>query len=178
LGNSDRWRERVWRHQLGPAEKLVALAIAEHANALGECYPGRARIAAMTGLSERTVTRSLGKLGEILRVTQTRGRPGKNTFFQFVENGTQCPIKNETERPFQADKRDIHSTGKETSTPAKRDIGDKAYINHSLNHLREPGSTSSVCERCEGRGLIFPVPTRMDGAMQCPDCEHQTEQAK
>ena len=44
------------------SDKLVLLALADHANDAGECYPGIGRLAAMTGLSARTVIRRLGNL--------------------------------------------------------------------------------------------------------------------
>lgn len=54
-----RWEERVWAAVLDPSVKLVALAMAKHADYStgANCRPGPATLAAMTGLSDSTVVR-------------------------------------------------------------------------------------------------------------------------
>lgn len=100
MANSDIYRQLVWKTDLGPAEKLVALAIAEHADAHGKAWPGNKRIAEMTGLSLRTIGRAILKLGDILEQvnTNSRGRPGSTARFQFrAGNPSESRIKNPSE---------------------------------------------------------------------------------
>lgn len=54
-----RWEDAVWASALGSSEKLVALAMAKHADYStgANCRPGPATLAAMTGLSDSTVVR-------------------------------------------------------------------------------------------------------------------------
>lgn len=68
---------RLWEnsHASG-GDLLVLLALADHANEDGECWPGIASLASKTRMSERNVQRILRRLREAgeLHVTQ---RPGK-----------------------------------------------------------------------------------------------------
>jgi hypothetical protein len=50
-----------WLSKLGPAGKAVLLALAEHCDADGRARPSKARLARMTGQSERNVKRYLGQ---------------------------------------------------------------------------------------------------------------------
>jgi DNA-binding transcriptional ArsR family regulator len=67
------WERIVRRVRLNPATKLVALAVASYANRDGSSiYPGAAKLAAVTGLTERTVRQSLKTLREIGLLHRTR----------------------------------------------------------------------------------------------------------
>lgn len=59
-----------------PSERLVLLALADHAGEDGECWPGSASLAAKTGLSEGSVRRYITKLDErgILEKVERRRR--------------------------------------------------------------------------------------------------------
>lgn len=46
------------------SDKLVLLALADHADDLGVCWPGKKGIAEKTGISDRTVNRSVDRLEE------------------------------------------------------------------------------------------------------------------
>lgn len=60
----------------GPAKRLVLLAVANHANARGYCWPGIASLAGSTGLGRSTVFRTLTDLeDEGLLERRTRRRP-------------------------------------------------------------------------------------------------------
>jgi hypothetical protein len=56
---SVRLMAEVWQLPMVPAEKLVALALADAANDDGLCWPSIATIARKSGLSERTVQRTI-----------------------------------------------------------------------------------------------------------------------
>lgn len=59
-----------------PSERLVLLALADHAGEDGECWPGSASLAAKTGLSEGSVRRYITRLDErgILEKVERRRR--------------------------------------------------------------------------------------------------------
>ena len=68
----------AWRQDVPSASaKLVLLAIADHANGDGYCWPSMKRIAGMTGLSVRQVSNHVTKLAELgLLVKADRRRSG------------------------------------------------------------------------------------------------------
>jgi hypothetical protein len=63
----------VWTVPLSSSEKLILLALADHASADGtDIYPGTARLASMTGFTERWITKIRKRLvqAELLVVTK------------------------------------------------------------------------------------------------------------
>ena len=52
----------VWKQNLPPTHKLVLLAIADHSDQDGVCWPGIRGLAKKTGLSERTINRTLAEI--------------------------------------------------------------------------------------------------------------------
>ena len=75
------WRQlpAIWREAgLAPTEKLVLLALAYHANGLGEsAYPAQATLAQMCGVSLPTIKRALRSLrNRRLIVPDGKGRKG------------------------------------------------------------------------------------------------------
>ena len=68
---------------LGPTERLIMLAIADHADDTGRCYPSISRLAQRTGLSERAVrgnVRALENQG-YLTIHIGAGQGGSNVYF-------------------------------------------------------------------------------------------------
>lgn len=65
-----------------PHEKLVMLALADHADEAGRCFPSIARLALRTGMSGRGVQKVLRRLEErgFLRTDMNGGRGGANAF--------------------------------------------------------------------------------------------------
>jgi len=66
----------AWKQPLGGNRKLVLLALAEHANDEGTCYPGQRTLAAKCGISERALQTHLAALeaaGFIERERRHRG---------------------------------------------------------------------------------------------------------
>lgn len=60
------WERTVRRVRMNPSTKLVALALASYANRDGtSAYPGAAKLAAVTGLTERTVRTALASLRDL-----------------------------------------------------------------------------------------------------------------
>lgn len=54
----------VWGRELPATQKIVLLALADHADQEGVCWPGQERLATVTGLSVRTVRTTLKSLEE------------------------------------------------------------------------------------------------------------------
>lgn len=98
------WREAIW--QLPPkfndvkikgSSKLFLLALADHANQSGECYPGQARLSDYCGVSKRqisTLTRKMETAGLI--TVERRGATLSNRYWlsplllnYLDEQGTQ-----------------------------------------------------------------------------------------
>lgn len=52
----------AWEQEATAGGKLVLLAVADHADPEGECYPSRRRLAKMTGLGRSSVSRYLAAL--------------------------------------------------------------------------------------------------------------------
>lgn len=69
------YKATAWAYDLPifGSRKFVLVALADMADEAGSCYPGQERLMAMTGLSERTVRRSLERLeAEGLLVREAR----------------------------------------------------------------------------------------------------------
>jgi hypothetical protein len=63
----------IFEHlQVKPAPKLVALVLADHANAEGVCFPSYRRIADWTGMDKRTIQRHVRFLIDLGVVTKLR----------------------------------------------------------------------------------------------------------
>ena len=78
---------------LGPTERLIMLALADHADDDGRCYPSVARIAQRTGLSERAVqtnVRSLIAAGYI-NITIGGGKGNSNLYFISANPAADAP---------------------------------------------------------------------------------------
>jgi helix-turn-helix protein len=52
----------AWRQKLAPVEKLVLLALADHADDEGMCWPGQRGVADKCGLSRQTVAETIARL--------------------------------------------------------------------------------------------------------------------
>jgi DNA-binding Lrp family transcriptional regulator len=117
------------------AELLVALAIADHANAAGVSWPGRTRLAEQTGLSASTVKRAVGRLrtlGVLETVAGGIGR-GKLTRYRLRLAASE---KGATVTPFPAEKRAqgrppfSAEKGSFATVKGVRERTQKPYLNH------------------------------------------------
>ncbi len=89
-------RDWAWSRQgLTLAQRLVLLALAEHANEQGErCFPSLALLERMTELSRRGITKALNGLdGSLLE--RDRGGPGRATSYRLLLSASRddepCP---------------------------------------------------------------------------------------
>ena len=85
---SNRQRQIVWDASGQKGSKLLLLlAIAEHADPSGYCYPGVPRLANLTRLAERHITRLIGDLNktEEIAVSYRTGPGGANEYYLLLE---------------------------------------------------------------------------------------------
>jgi hypothetical protein len=76
-----------------PLAKLVLLALADHADRTGQCWPGVDRIAKVTGMHRASVFRAIDAL-ELARLVVREQRPGQSNWYRLaVKEGCR------TERP-------------------------------------------------------------------------------
>ena len=71
---------------LTPASRCILLALAEHADEEGRCWPSLSRLAELTDVDRRTVTRGLAELEARGLVERERGR-GTRTFYRPAIGG-------------------------------------------------------------------------------------------
>ena len=65
---------------LTPAVRCVLLALAEHADDMGRCWPSLSRLARLSEVDRRTVTRALAALEARGLLTRARGRQTSTTY--------------------------------------------------------------------------------------------------
>lgn len=86
---------------LGPTQRLIMLALADHADDEGRCYPSIARLCQRTGLSERAVRNNLRKLEEqgYLHTEKGVGRGG-TSLYSVSANPSPDVVKGAGDAPF------------------------------------------------------------------------------
>ncbi len=81
---SRRARDWAWsRRGLTPALRCILLALAEHADEQGRCWPSLARLAALAEVDRRTVTRGLAELEDRALLARERKR-GQSTRYALA----------------------------------------------------------------------------------------------
>lgn len=78
---------------LGPTERLIMLALADHADDEGRCYPSIARLCRRTGLTERAVQSNIRKLQDAgyVAVQLGAGRSGSNLYLVRATPAPDAP---------------------------------------------------------------------------------------
>lgn len=108
----------AWTRELASGEKLVLLALARHADHAGCCYPGQKRLAALTGISERSIRLHLSSLEEGRLITRRhRYRANRRTSDYYVILAGQQLASDEA--PLVADDLPEDSAGTVTCVPAE-----------------------------------------------------------
>ena len=81
---------------LGPTERLIMLALADHADDEGKCYPSIARLCRRTGLKERAVQNNIRSLAEqgYLTIIIGGGRNNCNLYIVRAKPRIKCPPHN------------------------------------------------------------------------------------
>ena len=82
---ASRW---AWGQSISPTEKLVLLALADHANKANQCWPSLRRIEARTGLARSTVAANLNSLeaNGFLGRQRSTGRSSTRYFLNITRN--------------------------------------------------------------------------------------------
>lgn len=153
------WMGQVWKHaELEGSSLLLLLAIADHANAEGYCWPSVPTLAKQARLSERQAQRVLVQLekGGFIR-RENKGGRGNHAYY-YLQDVTGWGRKGDTiTSPFPPSKGDIEgaervTSGAErvTSSAQKGDIqGHATYtrddpsIEPSVIHQDEPSSADA-----------------------------------
>lgn len=95
---SVKWMSHIWeeRIDLKGAELLCAVAIADHADADGFCYPGLKSIAAKLRCTVRNVQDLINRLEEkkVFKIERGDGR-GNYSSFQFIKGEESCTVSEE-----------------------------------------------------------------------------------
>jgi len=120
---------RVWEYsKQSSTDLLLLLAIADHADDDGVCWPGIPRLAAKTRTSERQTIRNVEKLaqsGEIFLSRQC-GRGNSNLYFITV-GLSQDEIIQTLQSRFEIGYEAVKITESLTSAMLKGDTGDRVY---------------------------------------------------
>ncbi len=106
----------VWEMEaLGASEKLVLLALADHANDDGTCYPGNSRLAKRTGMTGRGVQKVIQRLvgAGLLLVDPNAGLGGANVYRLFLTPEHSSPTPPEHSSP----PNDVHPRTTFTTPP-------------------------------------------------------------
>jgi DNA-binding transcriptional ArsR family regulator len=80
---------QVWKMSLGPTDKLVLLSLADWSNDDGYCWPSMSQLASKTGLTDRSIRASVGRLRDAGHLTRDE-RKGKGVLYR-VHPGTSFP---------------------------------------------------------------------------------------
>lgn len=150
---SVKWMGEMWDSGLEGAELLMALAIADHADHEGRCWPGTDLLMRKTKLGKRQVQRIVHSLSEkgIFRIIAGSGR-GHKTIYEFQKVTPATPFV-DPERvtyatPFNPGKGDTSDTlsdqEKVTSTALKGDISSTERVTSSRAREEEPSLEPSL----------------------------------
>lgn len=122
-------------------QKLVLLALADHANEHGECWPGLTKLGAKCCLTRRSAYRTLGELRDLglVAVIQDGTRAGETNRYRLnLAWGQKVPRDGKTLGTKSPQPRDRKSPEVGTQSPKGRDC---ASPKPSMNHqgtVREP----------------------------------------
>ena len=151
----------VFEHlKVKPAPKLVALVLADHANADGVCWPSYKRIAQYTGMDKRTIQRHVKALIEMGVVSKLRTgavikKDGKTL---RVSNAyrvhERALIKLSTDAAFgggsvdylESDKNDTKRVGGLSTKPLKNHHLNNHKYCGNVDNSREPSSIDNALD--------------------------------
>lgn len=154
---------KVWELKLDPIDKLVLLALADHADHEGNnVRPGNALLCAKTGLSERTIGVKIAKLtsmGLLDPVTTTTGRGNIREFAVDADKGERHAYFVEKERrkaerasTFQPEKgrSSLDLSDAKRSKMARKKVEDGALkVEDDARKVEDDGSTYKEVNRHE-----------------------------
>jgi hypothetical protein len=89
----------AWAIRTTPTRKLVLLALADHADHNGECYPSLARIATHTGLSERGIRIALREMEADGTITTKHGGGARASVYRLPLHGSENALSPRQQMP-------------------------------------------------------------------------------
>lgn len=120
----------------GPTLKAVLIALADHANERGECYPSIPRIASRTELSERAVRGALRAL-EVAGLIRSTARSGTSSIYTLT---LPTPAAG-SDPAVDAEGQEVPHSPEGSSAPPRHDVpptpaagAPKPSMNHHFNH--------------------------------------------
>ncbi len=154
----------MWESDLKGPELLLALAIADHADSDGRCFPGIEHLGLKTKLKKRQVQQLIHRLAskKVISIESGNGR-GHKAIFQFQKVQDNAPFsepekvqdstpfrdaeKVQENAPFEDDKRCaiVHVKGAQSCTEKVQDPA-RRYINHSFEPSIESKKADPVLE--------------------------------
>lgn len=151
---------------LSPTLRLLLLALADHANDDGVCWPSYRTLEARVGLSGRQLRRLIGEAESEGYITRRRGGrgPGDVTHYTLTVRGTRpSPIRGTPASPYKGDTRDRKG---DTGVQIR---GTPASLEPSMNHQLEPGMNEPtkpipVAEALRRARVGFTLPRQRIGA--------------
>lgn len=165
------WERWVRRVRLHPSVKLVALTLATYANRDGtHMYPGVAKLAAVTGLTERSVRDALKTLRDLGLLERTREgfRNGRRALADEhemrrptdLEDRTHLLSPDESPDSIECDEGCGHARTPELTSPVRRRRKPKSEQEPRNSLPRSPEVSSGSPEvSSENPGSEFPPPT-------------------
>jgi biotin operon repressor len=145
-----------------PTSKLVLMALADHANSDGECWPAMKRIAELTGVSSRQVSThitDLERLGLISKGDrrrwqgQLRGWEYRINLRKAETSGSQLPVasgstaSSPAEAGFRSEPLENH----------QKERSGRGALNKAVSELREAGATvDQVAARASAYRKAYP----------------------
>jgi len=121
----------AWKADIPSGRKLVLLALCDHANGQGECYPSVEAIARKCSMGQRTVQQHIGEL-ENAGIVMRRFRKGRSTVYQLeprnFSSTSESAVPQESTLQCAASLQLLHPT---PANPAPISIN-KPSLNHQV----------------------------------------------
>lgn len=134
----------AWSVPLPPAEKLVLLCLADHADSAGVCWPSVARLSERCGLHRSSVMRSLKALADAGHVTIDGGSGRLNRY----KVHPKAPETGGSEQPVAAGDR-LHPATGSGERPVAPDDGTGRTMRPNQSHHATRISQEPVINRSE-----------------------------
>lgn len=131
---------RVWGGDLPPVQLLTLMALADHADDFGQCWPSLKRIAWKVGYSEQSVRRAIKQMQDDAIITITK-RPGYTSL--YVINVDQITLK---PYPLQNDTPTIAVSGGVLPQPCQGGTDIAMIPEPSVKHQKEPSTVAPLAQ--------------------------------
>jgi len=166
----------AWKANTSPTEKLVLLALADHANdKTGLCFPSIDTLATKTGFSGRTISKAITALeGQgLLQRNEVRGRVSHYDLYLFdgystpeSDSGVACEFQRRTAPLNDAH----HPANKMHPTPALNSAHPRTTFTRTIkepkNNRNKTAAPNPAAVQTPRRS---PLPSRLDGGRASAD---------